>query len=694
MGTRINYFLVFFLLAGAAFGQQNLIQNPSFTAAAGVGNPGPCPHNASQMEYWNQMPYWQLPRLDAWPFCWLNNVGTADIYSEVYLSPGHAVHMLNGEYPVGGLTQETVDGGLYYIEGYYTNQGIWAALIQDRPNQCGFAHLIWNSNHKWVYLEATGETVIGPTGTTWYKCARYFEANDAYDRILFGSNTIGGTGNNDGMTGVLDDVKLIYLGPGGICPDIRYVQNMTFDDPSPVLLKAADKILVGEDVTTSLPYGPVTIEAGADVTFRAGNQVYIDQNGGFHVEPGGTYHAFIAPCECVFPQAEAGPPEIEICNGESVQVGSSGVNYETYSWSSSPSNGLQYLSNPNVANPVFTPPSSGSGTFIYTLTVSNECSETSTDQVAITYVESSDENPYLTVNFGEGNPMPLSITTGSFAELIVYELYDASGNNLLASHTEYAYQDFTPGTLYETNFFMLLDRCNTYQIKIRSRNYCSQAWAEQTHTQQGITQPGVVIHLYDVITPGNDGYNDYIILEHDNGFNTYDLVVFTNWGLTGQQAIYSASGPVTNSPMAIWDGSGWNTSGPSSTQTVYYILELHRCNGSVEGLAGYWTAIGNGPGKMHSNPSIESSPEEEHIKQESEPLNLLGIYPNPNTGDFSVVGDGIEHIEVYSSIGGLINTYPIGENNFLKVSGLAQGVYFVRAFYVDGETITKRVIVH
>lgn len=71
----------------------------------------------------------------------------------------------------------------------------------------------------------------------------------------------------------------------------------------------------------------------------------------------------------------------------------------------------------------------------------------------------------------------------------------------------------------------------------------------------------------------------------------------------------------------------------------------------------------------------------------------VSVYPNPNKGEFTVMGTSLVNVEVYSSLGKLINAYsPV--NNTLNISGLASGVYLVRAYDINGKSVTERVVVY
>ncbi|MGB2197215.1 MAG: L-type lectin-domain containing protein, partial [Flavobacteriaceae bacterium] len=94
-----------------------------------------------------------------------------------------------------------------------------------------------------------------------------------------------------------------------------------------------------------------------------------------------------------------------ICEGESVQVDAEIPSGDTYTWS--PSTGVSDI---NIANPILSP----STTTTYTVTVEDECGDTTTESVEI-IVNSTDPtvfNPIASICIGDPNPLPTSDTNG------------------------------------------------------------------------------------------------------------------------------------------------------------------------------------------------------------------------------------------------------------------------------------------
>lgn len=92
---------------------------------------------------------------------------------------------------------------------------------------------------------------------------------------------------------------------------------------------------------------------------------------------------------------------------------------------------------------------------------------------------------------------------------------------------------------------------------------------------------------------------------------------------------------------------------------------------------------------IHSN---KNTPNDKETNVQEQDVSML-IYPNPNNGDFKVVGFNMVKVEVYSAMGMLVDTYS-PNNTQLIITDLSQGVYLVRAYDTQGKPTTKRVVVY
>ena len=677
----------------SSFGQVNLIHNPNFIAIEGMGDFGPCPKGPSQTEYWDKMPYWQLPKLNWFPACWISYVATADVFFSTYVSEGHSVNCLEGEYVVGSLTQSTETNGLYYIEEYFSGGdsegGKYAALSQNRPKQCGYGSLIFDEEPQWVSMDNTTITYIEPTNQeVWVKCGLQFVAENSFDRVTFGNTMNGGDGADLGPTGRIDNVKLLYLGPGGFCPEIRHIENITYADEV-IVYKASEKIIAGTDVgATYTTPGPVIVGGTSNVTYRAGEEIQLMD--GFGVEAGATFHAYIHPCDCDQPTAATGP-EVVICDGNPVELGYEGLSYLSYQWSSESQLAMTYIANTALANPTFTPPINGNGSVEYTLTVTNTCGQSVSKNLRVIFMNDPNETPIVVPSFvNDVFPVQMAIATSSFVESIVITAYDITETTVLDSWTLIAFEDFEPGGPLGWTIPGFHLACEGYVIKVVGKSMCSGIWsATSTYTVEPSANEADIIQLSDVYwldgTPPHDAINLY-----HTGFLSYTLRVYT--GNNGTLIHHVVDVPITSNPVTIWDGStnqhGWNH---VAGNAYLAILELESCDGSITPIAEFWTILGG------TGPSISGKLADPELEEEIGEVNAtfpLILYPNPTTGLLTLThSQQLLTVEVYDPLGRQLQlSTPNTTTTSIDLSGQPAGIYIIRAGLEDGGTETHRVV--
>lgn len=76
----------------------------------------------------------------------------------------------------------------------------------------------------------------------------------------------------------------------------------------------------------------------------------------------------------------------------------------------------------------------------------------------------------------------------------------------------------------------------------------------------------------------------------------------------------------------------------------------------------------------------------------NENKNKILIYPNPSTGiiNFNKIAS-INQIEVFDNLGRKVKTFNTNLNDFIKLSDLENGVYFI-TFYSENNITTKKVV--
>ncbi|KAA9338761.1 metalloprotease [Hymenobacter busanensis] len=221
----------------------------------------------------------------------------------------------------------------------------------------------------YTYDDTNNPAVAEPHGIGFVWATMLWDLNWAFiGRYGFNQDLYNGTGgNNMAMQLVIDGLKMQPCSPG--------------------FVNARDAILLADEAN----YGGQNQKLIWQVFARRGlgysatqgsSNNRFDQHEAYDLPP---KYACVPPTIAVVPASNvytgAGPGTIFLGYGaQSVTLQASGVNITTYSWS--PAAGL---SNPNIANPVFTPTAAGTYTFTVTATDVNSCVETA--QVTINVLD-------------------------------------------------------------------------------------------------------------------------------------------------------------------------------------------------------------------------------------------------------------------------------------------------------------------
>ena len=74
--------------------------------------------------------------------------------------------------------------------------------------------------------------------------------------------------------------------------------------------------------------------------------------------------------------------------------------------------------------------------------------------------------------------------------------------------------------------------------------------------------------------------------------------------------------------------------------------------------------------------------------------NKLSLFPNPAKFFTKVSCEGLKQIEVYNSLGNLVNLYKSSTNVYtLTTSSFAKGLYLIRAITIDNKHYTQKIVV-
>jgi hypothetical protein len=74
----------------------------------------------------------------------------------------------------------------------------------------------------------------------------------------------------------------------------------------------------------------------------------------------------------------------------------------------------------------------------------------------------------------------------------------------------------------------------------------------------------------------------------------------------------------------------------------------------------------------------------------NELANNVIIYPNPTTGKITVDVPGFAKVEIYNTVGQLVETKTV---NTFDISSYNTGIYFFRIYDINNNTVTKRIMV-
>ena len=678
---------------------QNQILNPSFTAPDGLSGNGP--QVTDQLyDYWDEMPFWQPPKHTG-----TGHVGSADYKSvggagaEIYHTPPYCAFTGGQEYIVGEVQPGLIPGHLYYL-----------SLYGKRSNWDNFEYAVYFSQNRARQLQSdknvhfrnsdnpihVSPALVGgaPPSYNGYRLLRVLFVADetGCDRITIGSNAAGGGESAVTSGGLLvDDLKLLDLGPEGVCPYTRFVQSISFVDDI-LMLKASEYVIAGSNVVTTDDIGPVVVGGASDITFRAGKEVRLQD--GFIVEDGADFHAFIHPCECEPPVAYVGS-NVTICDAAPVQLGGEGLSYQNYIWSSDPASAVSYLSDINVANPVFTPPTTGTGTIDYTLTATNWCGDAVSKSIRIRYTDVTDDDAQILFYSYNSDPPYAVVVTESTAEFVTFEVLNNQGT-VIFNDTQEALYDFEPGYSASVGLEML-SPCEAYSVRIRAKNLCSSEWSDPLEIEIEEVPDGNLISTNTDLCMDCPGNTTFHI--EQTGFVEYDLIIMEGNG--GSSTPYYAvnSEPISSYVVSLWNGYGNN--GPTHGVEVpdeqyFYFLDLYDCDGEITHEEGLLS-------KFHSSGRLAAP--DSMVADEIELYNpsALPVFFQFKNSDLEAAllcsvlgGEGTEQIQtmaLYSLEGRLINlTVDCGRTCKVDLSVLNSGIYIAKAITDSGLSESYRFV--
>lgn len=667
--------------------QNNLVQNGDFETHSGTLDctfyPAANGQNGYE-DYWDQCPPWTGAQKKS-PCVQGGGVGSADhICPGGNFGPTHGF-MLNREYIAQQLTSSLVAQKTYFIE-FYIRKGSGTGSLEnagilfsdDRPKQCGYYQLNIDRD---PHIEIDNNLIF--SDNTWTKVSTFYTPDHDYSWLTIG------TFNKDegfGQSFRIDDIRIVEWFP--ICPYVQLIENWDYTNFQGVFLSAVDYLHAGFNVGSPRANGNVIVQVGSEVNFKAGNEVGLFD--GFVAADGAEFHAYNAPCgsDC-FPPSPIAGTAADICDDVPYEIGGAAGFNETYLWTSSPSNAITNLSSTTISNPVFTPPPSGSGTIIYTVTSTNACGQSGTNSVSLHY----ESNPSATVqlslsNITLGDIPSFDVNYDSHVKSITIEVLDASLATTYYSTTFFDAIDFGCCS-FPWELPVSLSPCMDYKIRVTATNYCTGATSSQIIDWTRNRSVTLTALLPNVVTPNGDGVNDEFCFQF-TGASAYTLIVNSPSG----QPVFIASNIIAY-PVSVcaWSGecNAPACSGDQVGDGVYFFtLTLFNCNGEEAFSTSGFLELLNGGGRL-ANPGDSSLVVAEEI-------NAISVFPNP-TNDGNVIVDfgnqQCRQIEIYNSIGQAIEvriSSGAGKNQML-LEGLNAGVYSLRILLANGEYEVKQVIV-
>ncbi|CAN5852231.1 hypothetical protein BH11BAC7_BH11BAC7_23220 [soil metagenome] len=687
MKIGILFFVV--LIPCYLFSQINIVQNGDFETISGTidcsyfQNAGVAPHNQEHLEdYWDQTPPWTVP---------YRNYGLVTVATSDHICPDGNFgpiygQILNREYITQMTVSGLVPGNLYYIEFYVRkpvggtldNAGIKFSFV--RPSQWGYHRLNIDNGQPDVEID---NSIVFPANT-WIKYSTYYTPSQSAYWITFG--TFGKEVEFEQLFQI-DDIKVILWGEN-ICPTVKLLENWNFAGLQGVYHQAGDNLNAGYDVGSPRANGDVIVAYDSEVRFKAGQEVGLFD--GFSATAGSEFHAYNAPCgsECYPPSPVAGIAT-DICDGTPYEIGGPSGFSEFYAWTSSPSNATNYLSSTTISNPVFTPPSSGSGTITYTVTATNACAQTGSNTISIHY----EDNPSSTVqlslsNITLGDIPSFDVNYDSHVKSVTIEVLDLSLSTIYYSSTFLDALDFSCCS-FPWELPVSLSPCIDYKVRVTATNYCTGAVISKIVDWYRNRTVTLTALLPNVVTPNGDGVNDRFCFEF-TGASSYTLIVNPPSG----PAVYIASNIVAYPVSACsWAGEcnvvPTCSGGQVGDGVYYFTLILYGCDGQEAfSTAGYLELL-NGSGRL-ANPHDSTLFVTEN--------NSIVVFPNPtNDGRVNIDfgNQASQQVEVYNNSGQLMEVKKnwSTDKKQLVLSVMPAGSYFLKIVLADGKIEVKQIVV-
>jgi hypothetical protein len=617
---------------------------------------------------------------------------------------GIIIHEITGnsrEYITAKMIEPLQVGKMYYVEFYVTGRvasgkfgHIGAYFSLERPEVCSY----FIDGEPSAHIENSQISYAN----NWVKVSGSFIASEKFEWI-----TIGNFRRDDEL--LPNDLGYVFIDDvlvSETCTPTLLIQNKIYNNEHRVY--EADIIKAGFNVGAPNPTGNVIVKSNSDITYKGVNKVELLP--GFSTEPGARFKAHLAPCgkDCFPAKSPSMPVLHSVCNSQCIGIGGASDPFmASYSWSSIPSNATQYISNPNLSNPLFCPPN-GVGAIRYFLTTTDECGESVTTEVLVYYDTAPNDNPSFTITDQElGNFPSFTFNLNPHTEIVVIEFINTSTQQT----TLYGFPKgiYFSGTTFSWTLSSPLPNCNDYIIRIKSKNICSSNW--YTQDIPWLRNRNIIVNtIPNYFSPPYPPFAQFCV-DVENA-ESYEISV-----RNVSNTVYTASGSMNQSGLTcLWNGR-CNTGAFCNPNvfvenTYFFDITFYNCQNSVFVTGFVFLDEDEGPGMViyenqiiYNNSNLSISPDTILNQTSVESLTSTGliekigeiqIHPNPHSGSFIVTlkNDIQSEIIIYDYLGKIIlHQMTNGETQInIDLTGHAPGLYFVQIS--DGETIKTEKVVY
>ncbi|MBC7381896.1 MAG: gliding motility-associated C-terminal domain-containing protein [Bacteroidia bacterium] len=261
----------------------------------------------------------------------------------------------------------------------------------------------------------------------------------------------------------------------------------------------------------------------------------------------------------------------------------------------------------------------GVNIYEYDVHITNACNEQTILKVKITHFPNVVSNPAIIIGSDNLATKPtypeITINTSIYTEYLNFDILDCLGN-IIKSYTYDRANGLIPGNPFKFLLDEFLDPCKCYKIRIRIKNFCNDAIAEQIMDWNRETAPTNLVAANIVIC--KDGKRLWCF--SGKGVKSIDLEIFNRWGAK----MFTTSKDYNNDPFCIEIPNNW------SSGTYFYIIKFKGCDGTVVTLTGS-IFIPDCVQQFNNGGNDSNSTQLNGLQGISQDSLAFNIFPNPIT---------------------------------------------------------------